>query len=109
MTDFNIAPYIAAGRHVVTYGAGIATAVGVMSMGQSNDVIAGFDHLFKGFNEIAAGLGILAPIAAGAYAAISATLKHQVAGAVIGEQAGADGSAVRVVGTGSSSSKSIGE
>lgn len=75
----NLAPYLAAGRHVITYGAGLATGVGIMSAGQAVDVTAGFDHLFKGLNEIATGLGILAPIATTAYATLSATLKHQVA------------------------------
>src|SRR5258708_5474609 len=81
MTDFNIGPYLAAGRHGVTATTAFAAGVGGHSVfgASTDDIATGFNHIFNGLNEIAIGVGVLAPIATAAYAEMSATVKSQVA------------------------------
>jgi hypothetical protein len=76
---FNFAPYMAGGRNIVSFGAGAALTFGAISASQQGDIVAGFDHVFKGLNEIVVGIGILAPIATTLWSAYTGTRAHQVA------------------------------
>lgn len=78
---FDISPYLSGGRHVVTAAAAFAAGIGVHSVsGVSTDNIGvGFDHIFNGLNEIAIGVGILAPVAMGAIATFKGMLSSKVA------------------------------
>lgn len=78
---FDISPYLSGGRHVVTAAAAFAAGIGVHSVsGVSTDNIGvGFDHIFNGLNEIAIGVGILAPVAMGAWATVRGMLSSKIA------------------------------
>jgi hypothetical protein len=67
----DLAPYYSAFRSVAIFGSGIAATFGLTSVGQSGDVVGGVDHIIAGSKEIAAGIGILAPIALGAWGIIT--------------------------------------
>jgi hypothetical protein len=79
---FDIQPYLSAGRHVVSTAAGFAAGFGVHSIGSvsTENLVEGFDHIFSGLNEIAIGVGILAPAVMAIWAAISGSLAARVAG-----------------------------
>ena|SRR5579863_6482751 len=77
----DIQPYLSAGRHVVSTAAGFAAGFGVHAVGgvSTDNIAQGFDHIFNGLNEIAIGVGILAPAGMAIWAAASSTLKSRVA------------------------------
>lgn len=79
--SFDISPYLSSGRNVVSTLAGVALGVGVTSVGgvSTGDLVAGFDHIFKGLNEIAIGVGIIAPAAMSAWAFTKGRLASKVA------------------------------
>lgn len=70
------AQVLAFGRHIVSYGAGIATGVSVLGLWQNPQDMANAQHAVKlisdGFAEVVTGFGILIPIAMGVFAAIKA-------------------------------------
>ena len=70
------AQVLAFGRHIVSYGAGIATGISVLGLWQNPQDIANATHAVKmisdGFAEIVTGFGILVPIAMGIFAAVKA-------------------------------------
>lgn len=78
---FDISPYLSGGRNVVSTMAGVALGVGITSVGgvSTGDLVAGFDHIFKGLNEIAIGVGIIAPAAMSAWAFAKGRLSSKVA------------------------------
>jgi hypothetical protein len=78
---FDISPYLASGRYVVVTSTAMAAGFGIHSMyGVSTDQIkTGFDHIFNGLNEIAVGVGVLAPIAMGVWGTMAARLSSKVA------------------------------
>jgi hypothetical protein len=78
---FDISPYLSSGRNVVSAIAGVALGVGITSVGgvSTGDLVAGFDHIFKGLNEIAIGVGIIAPAAMSAWAFAKGRLSSKVA------------------------------
>lgn len=78
---FDIGPYLASGRHVVSAGAGFAAGIGVHSiMGTSTDtVVTGFNHIFNGANEIAVGVGTLTPVVMAIWATVKSTLGSKIA------------------------------
>lgn len=78
---FDISPYLSGGRHVVTAAAAFSAGIGVHSLyGVSTDQVKeGFDHIFNGLNEIAVGVGVLAPIAMGAWATVKGLMSSKVA------------------------------
>lgn len=78
---FDISPYLSGGRHVVTAAAAFAGGFGLHSIyGVSTDQIKeGFDHIFNGLNEIAVGVGIVAPVAMGAWATVKGLMSSKVA------------------------------
>jgi hypothetical protein len=77
MTTFNEA--LAAGRHVITYGMGFATAIGLVSVSQGGDITSSVDHIFNGLKEIAVGVGPLAGIAMAWWAKRTASPAAQTA------------------------------
>jgi hypothetical protein len=78
---FDIGPYFAGARYAVTTATAFGAGIGLHSIyGVSTDqVTAGFDHIFNGLNEIAVGAGILAPIVAGAWGVASSRFSSKVA------------------------------
>jgi hypothetical protein len=78
---FDIGPYLSSGRNVVSAVAGMAAGVGIVSVSgvPVADVVTGFDHIFKGLNEIAIGAGFLTPVAMGAWAFAKGRLSSKVA------------------------------
>lgn len=81
MAQFDISPYLASGRYVVTTGAAFAAGIGIHSLYgvSTDDIKTGFDHIFNGLNEIAVGVGILAPIAMGVWGTMASRLSSKVA------------------------------
>lgn len=78
--SFDISPYLSGGRHVVTAAAAFGAGIGVHSLyGVSSDQITeGFDHIFKGLNELSIGVGVLAPVAMGAWATVKGLMSSKV-------------------------------
>jgi hypothetical protein len=72
---------LAAGRNLVSYAMGIATAFGILKVnGIDLSVIStSLDHIFNGIKEISIGLGPLVTIAAGWWAAHRSSKAVQVA------------------------------
>ena len=63
MTD--LAPYYSVVRSVAIYGSGLATAFGVLTAGESSEVVSGVDHIIAGSKEIMVGVGMLMPVGMG--------------------------------------------
>lgn len=70
---------LASGRHVITYGAGFATAIGVVTASQSADIQTDVNHIFNGIKEIAIGAGPLIGIVMGWWATHRSTPAAKVA------------------------------
>lgn len=69
MTD--LAPYYSAFRSVAIFGSGVAATFGMISAGQSGDVVASVDHIIAGGKEIMTGVGVIAPVVLGAWGIIT--------------------------------------
>lgn len=79
--SFDISPYLSGGRHVVTYGAGIATGIGITAIGgvDNGDLVTSFNHVFSGLNEIATGLGPIVAAGMGIWATLKGRMSSKVA------------------------------
>lgn len=73
--------YLAVGKHVVTFGSGFITAIGVGAIGglSPDDIQTSFGHIFNGLKEIGVGLGPLAGAAMAWWAQNKAKLSSKVA------------------------------
>lgn len=78
---FDISPYLSGGRHVVTYGTGIATGIGITAIGgvSNGDLVMSFNHVFNGLNEIATGLGPIIAAGMGIWATVKGRMSSKVA------------------------------
>ena len=79
MTQDQISAMLASGKHLVSYGAGFATAIGLLSQTSASDLVTDFDHIANGLKEIAIGVGPLVSVAMGLWAAHNSTTKSKVA------------------------------
>lgn len=72
---------LAAGRHAVSFGMGVAGTLGVMKIQGADLSVIGtsFDHIFNGIKEISVGVSPLATIAMGWWAAHRSSPASQVA------------------------------
>lgn len=71
MINLNIDQWASTGRTVLTFAGGLAAGVGVISVGGSADLMAGWDHIVKGLNEIAIGVGTITPVIMGAWGVLA--------------------------------------
>jgi hypothetical protein len=78
---FNLDPYLSATRSVIIYAGGIATTLGLASVGgvDIDTAKSGFDHILNGVKEIGVGVGILAPAGAAVWGMLTARLSSKVA------------------------------
>ncbi len=79
MTQDQLSQFLAAGKHAISYGAGFATAFGLLTQVNATDIATDFDHIFNGIKEIATGLGPLVTLAMGWWAAHNSTMRAKVA------------------------------
>ncbi len=70
---------LASGRNYVSYGAGFATAIGVLSATQSADIQTDVNHVLNGIKEISIGLGPLIVIGTSWWASHRSSPAAQVA------------------------------
>jgi hypothetical protein len=72
---------LAAGRHAVSFGMGVAASLGVVKLQGVDLSVVGtsFDHIFNGIKEISVGVAPLATIAMGWWAAHRSSPAAQVA------------------------------
>lgn len=70
---------LAAGRNVVSYGAGALTMFGLTKTINPDVLVSSFDHIFNGIKEISIGAGPLILLGTGAWAKIRSSKASQVA------------------------------
>lgn len=82
MTSEQITQELALGKHAISYAAGIATAVGILTQVDSDTLITSVDHIVNGVKEIAIGVGPLVALGMGLWARYNSSLAAKKAAVI---------------------------
>jgi hypothetical protein len=79
MTQEELDKLLASGRQIVTFGAGILTALGIQTFTNPQDLITDFDHMVNGAKEFMVGAGPLIAAAMVAWSRYKASRAQKIA------------------------------